>query len=89
MGPFKLRSKIIPGSGVLFVKGKRKDGPSSRDKEIEIHGWHEGCCCSCTVIQNYFPRCGFGNQDAVDKEKKDQNNRDWVKMQGKMDCPNS
>lgn len=31
-----------------------------------------------TVTQNYFPKCGFGVEDAVNTEEEDHNNSDWV-----------
>jgi hypothetical protein len=34
-------------------------------------------------------KCGFGIKDAVVTEKDDQDNSDWVKLQGHVDCPSN
>jgi hypothetical protein len=41
------------------------------------------------VIQNCFSKCGFGIEDAVVTEEDDQNNSDWVELQGHIDCPSN
>jgi hypothetical protein len=37
------------------------------------------------VIQNCFAKCGFGIEDAVVTEEVDQDNSDWVELQGPVD----
>jgi hypothetical protein len=41
-----------------------------------------------TVIQNCFSKCSFGIEDAVVTED-DQDNSDWVELQGHVDCPSN
>jgi hypothetical protein len=40
-----------------------------------------------TVIQNCFSKCGFGIEDAVVTEEDDQDNSDWVELQGHVIAP--
>lgn len=42
-----------------------------------------------TDIQNCFPICGFGIEDAVDTTEEDHDNSDQVELQGKIDCPSN
>jgi hypothetical protein len=42
-----------------------------------------------SVIQNCFTECGFGIEDAVGTEEDDQDNSDWVELQGHVDCPST
>jgi hypothetical protein len=42
-----------------------------------------------TVIQNCFSKCDFGIEDAIVTEEDDQDNSDWVELQGHVDCPSN
>jgi hypothetical protein len=42
-----------------------------------------------TVIQNCFSKYGFGIEDAVVAEEDDQDNSDWVELQGHVDFPSN
>jgi hypothetical protein len=42
-----------------------------------------------TVIQNCFSKCGFGIEDAVVTTEDDQDNSNWVELQGQVDFPSN
>jgi hypothetical protein len=42
-----------------------------------------------TVTQNCFVKCGFGIKYAIITEEDDQDNSDWVELQGYVDCPSN
>jgi hypothetical protein len=42
-----------------------------------------------TVIQNCFSKCGLGIKDTVVTEEDDQDNSDWVELQGHVDFPSN